>query len=437
MINDLEDEMGIFGIFGKKAEKEKEAELEKEEELQAEHEETVNKVKDAHKDLEWPVIQRLNPVNIKDAEGQAMEETVSPDRKDEIGNLIYNEELPIDTLKFLNGQELLFLLTTLEVYNKKSPLPGFKENHRKVYNELLSRIRDAEALYVLYDKKSGFPFVEGGYAYVYFEEELALKAAELFGRQFRNLDAKRCEIETKPDSNGRKAVFFDFLYYIGVENLIVDNGAYRARFKRNEIVAAPGEWSSEDKKSAPINPALNFAILDFLQELRWPVKYEKRESVLKAKEMRMLGLIRSSRFIIPIQHEGPAEIMEDGRLKFTKDTKIKFLIMKTKDEKQFIPLYTDSFQFSRHPQAKDWNVGVFGYPDILKFVQDKDGININPEGQGLVMTKERMMSLEFAAQQANVAKLKNNAVKKAAEATGDAVKSAVSQAEKELKEDKQ
>ena len=143
--------MGIFGLFGNKK-NEAEAEQERQEALNAQKEEALEQVKEAHKELSWPVIGRINPVNIKDSDGAVMEETVAKERKEEVGQLIYEEDLPTDTLKFLSGQELLFLLTAMEQFNKKAPLPEFEKNHRKVYNEVLGRIRDAEHLFVLYDK---------------------------------------------------------------------------------------------------------------------------------------------------------------------------------------------------------------------------------------------------------------------------------------------
>ncbi|MCR5404486.1 MAG: SseB family protein [Butyrivibrio sp.] len=418
--------MGLFDIFGKK--NDKEAEQEKEKALEEQKEKTIEDRKKVYEGLEWPCIQRLNPVNIKDAEGEVMEETVPPERKDEIGEMIYDEDISPDTLKFLSGQELLFLLTALEVFNKKAPLPGFEKNHRKVYNEVLGRVRDADTLFVLYDRTTGYPYIDHGFTNVYFEKELAEKAVEMFDRQYRKLFAKECKVENNDAQGARRAGFFDYLYYIGMENLIVDNGAYRARFKRNEIVAAPGDWNRDERDKSPVNPALNFAMLDFIEEARWPVKYEKRNEVLRAKEIRMLSLVRSAHFIVPMQHEGPAELMEDGRVRFGKDTKIRFLVMKTQDDKQFIPLYTDGFEFAKIGKGKEWNAGVFGYQDILRFVQDKDGIRINPDGQGIVITKQQMMALEMAGHQADLIRGRQMSRANTGQSADNAVQQALGQA---------
>ncbi len=435
--------MALFGLFGNKK-NETQTEEEREEALRQQKEKAAEELKDAHKDLSWPVIVRLNPVNIQGGGEAILEETVSPERKDEVGSLIYEEDLSTDTLKFLNGQELLFLLTAMEMYHKASPLPEYEKNHRKVYNEVLDRIRDAEYLYVIYDTTTKLPYIDHGFVSIYFEEDLCKKAAEMFAKQKRNVLINKVLVEDRENKTANKLGFFDFLYYVGIENLIIDNGGYRARFKRSEIVAAPGDWGGSEKPKTPINPALNFAICDFLEELKWPVNYEKRDEVLKAKELRMVSLIRSAQFIVPMQHEGPAEVMSDGKIKLTKDTKFRFLVMKTQDGKQFLPVYTDGFEFGKLPQVKDWNAGVFKFQDLLRFVQDKDGIRINPEGQGLVMTRDRMMAAEAAAQQAAAMKAKKNAPAKiktmpakndAGDSSGDVVQQALNQAMKQMRDD--
>ena len=115
----------------------------------------------------------------------------------------------------------------------------------------------------------------------------------------------------------------------------------------------------------------------------------------------MLSLIRNSSFIVPMQHEGPAEVLENGMMKFNKDTKFKFLVLNTKDDKHFLPIFTDAIEFGKKLRGSEWNAAVFKYQDILKFMSDKDGITINPEGQSVVLPKERMLMLEAAGQQAD------------------------------------
>lgn len=402
--------MGLFDLFGgskKKEEAALQAEKQKEEQAIKNKEDQIA----AHEGLEWPHPVPISRVRPSGEEPDKFEDPVSPERKDEIGPLIYEERISLDTLKFLTLPELLFVLTTQEYFNSKSKLNNFSENHRILYNELLNRVRDAKTIYCLYDDATKFPFVENGMAYIYLEKEIAEQVVEAYSKQFRRLMVKECPAVPEGAENTDRG-FFDYLYYLGIERIIIDNGRYRARFSRSEIVAPPN--FADDKKQAPMNPQLRLAMLDFLSEARWPVKYEKRTQVVQTKEARMVALARAGRFIVPIQHEGPAEMMNDGRIKFNKDTKLRFPVMKTNNGKLFLPIFTDGIEFAKKFGREGFEGAVFKFSDILRFVQDKDGLAINPMGENIMLPKDKMMALEAASQ---VIAAKNAAGKPAKEAS--------------------
>lgn len=383
--------MGLFDLFGSKDKAQDKAISE---EL-ATKEKALEEVKKAHEGLSWPVVERINNINIKDAESETLEDTLTSERKDEVGALIYEEDLDIGKIKELSSQEQLFLLNALDKFNEASPLPGYEKNRRKVYNEILDRIRNSEILYVIYDAGTKYPFIDRGYINVYFDKELAQKAAGLYAKQYRRIAVQGVKVENENDPSGRG--FFDYLYYIGIEKLFIDNGGYKTEFNRNEIVLTVGDWKG-NTQNAPVNPALNFTMLDFLTELLWPVNYEQKKDVLKAKESRMTACIQRANFIVPMQHVGDVEVLEDGRMKPGKDTKFKFPVIRTKEGKEYLPIYTDGLEFSKKMKDDEWNAAVFKFADIMMFANDKDGIRINPEGQGLVVPKEKMGEIGLPAQ---------------------------------------
>lgn len=404
--------MGLFDLFGGNKKKEEAAAIEAE---QRKEEEAIKSKEDqiaAHEGLEWPHPVPISKVRPSGEEPDVLEDPVSKERKDEIGPLIYEERISLDTLKFLSLPELLFVLTTQEYFNSKSKLKYFSENHRILYNELLNRVRDAEMLYCLYDEATKFPFIENGFAYIYLDKDVAQKVAIAYGKQFRKLVVKDCPARPEGAESTDRG-FFDYLYYLGIERIVIDNGQYRARFSRSEIVAPPN--FTDDKKQAPMNPQLRLAMLDFLSEARWPVKYENRTKVVQTKEARMVALARAGRYIVPIQHEGPAQVMEDGRIKFNKDTKLRFPVMKTNNEKLFLPIFTDGIEFAKKFGREGFEGAVFKFSDILRFVQDKDGIAINPMGENIMLPKDKMMALEAASQV--IAASKNKAAKPSKEAS--------------------
>ena len=108
-------------------------------------------------------------------------------------------------------------------------------------------------------------------------------------------------------------------------------------------------------------------------------------------------------------------LTDDGRYKFTKETKLTFPIMKTKDEKNFLPIFTDGIEYAKKFRDGEWEGAIFTFQDILKMMNDKDGIIINPFGQRIVMPRDRMAALEVAAKAA--AEAKKNAKKTKKKAT--------------------
>ena len=93
--------MGIFDLFGGK----KASESAKEQEqlsAAAQKEKEMQAAMDAHADLEWPGFPKLNPVNAPELEAPQMPETVSDERKNEIGEMIYDADMSPDSLRFLS-----------------------------------------------------------------------------------------------------------------------------------------------------------------------------------------------------------------------------------------------------------------------------------------------------------------------------------------------
>ncbi len=418
--------MGLFDLFGGKKKKAEEEALLQEQLENDRKLEAIKELKEKHEAIGWPVPTKINPVKVAGQEDEILEDPLTDERKAEIGEMLYEDELSTEAIRFLSMQELLFLLTAQERFHKEAPFPNFEVNHRKIYNEILGRVRDAKMLYVLYDFATGYPFLDHGYINIYSSQEYAEKAVKVFEKQFRRLIVRTCKSDNEAESAKDRRSFFDYLYYLGVEHFIVDNGYYRAHFKRGEIVAAPGDWGGATDNS-PKNPALVFAMLDFLGEVRWPVKYDKRMEVLAAKELRMARAAQAATYIIPMQHEGPVEVTNDGRYKFTKETKIRFPEIKSKNEKHFLPVFTDGLEFTKMFGKTDFKGAVFTFSDILKFVGEKDGIIINAQGEKIMIPRERMAMLEAAALQAKAASAagKKPAKKKLSE-TEAAIQSAMS-----------
>ncbi len=386
--------MGLKDLFGGKN---RAAEQERllEEQRQQEHQRQVEQQKKAHEGETWPQIPRLNILNIKDTKLE-VEDSITPQRKDEIGQLVFEPDLSADQITGFTVQEMLFLQLTMTVFNRKAALTNYEKNHRVVYNEFLSRIHKAEKFYVLYDKRTGYPLIDGGFVPIYLEKERAEKGAELYKAQFRDVLVMERDGEAAPlkENGARPIAFFDYLYYIGVENVVVDNGWYKGVVKRSEI-SAPMDWNSDPKKTPPSNPALAFAMTDYVSENRWPVKYEKRVEILQKKTDRMMLLIPKGRYIVPsrvvdVDPAAAPEVGPDGQ----KPTKqVQFPAVKVA-EKMYLPLFTDLFEYTKKFGKTDMKPVGFEYRNLLRFVTGGiEGIIINPNGQGIVISGEKARNL--------------------------------------------
>ena len=81
---------------------------------------------------------------------------------------------------------------------------------------------------------------------------------------------------------------------------------------------------------------------------------------------------------------------------------------------------------------------MFSFKDIINFVKDKDGIRINPDGQGIIIPKDRMIALELAGQQVDAIKGKKpgSAVPTGVSAEDAAIQKTLSQALARMNEKK-
>ena len=386
--------MGFWDRFNTKN---KAAEQERiiEEQKEREHQRVVEEQRRDHESLMWPGVQRLNKLAVKGSAISA-DDPVTEARKDEIGPLIYEPDILPEMLTDLTLQELLFLQAALTIYNTSAPLLNYEKNSRVLHNELLGRIHRAEKFYIIFNRKTGYPLIDGGYVLVYLDRDHADRAAEMYKGQFRDAGVVERPGEAAPeDENGKRPLaLFDYLYYLGMENVLIDNGWYKGSLKRGEI-SAPPDWNSDPKKVLPSNPKLVFSMIDYVSELRWPVKYDKREENLKKKSERMMKRIPTARYIIPARiREGEADSAPEGK---TPPKQVQLPAVEV-NKKKYLPLFTDALEYSKKFAHSEMKPMVFEYKELVKFVTGGiEGIIINPNGEGIIVPKDKVQSLLFEA----------------------------------------
>lgn len=467
--------MALFDFFGSK--RKAEAEQKIEEQKQEQHDEAVARQRADHPEMHWPVITPINmfvkkpgetpaataaaeagantaagtdtaansttegavnatqaantehtaeAANTRNAETTAaqpqptiLSDPLTPERKDEVGALVYEPTLKPDMLKNLNLQETLFLEAALLIAHKQHPLDNYDQNRQVIRNHFLDMVRAQEKIYVLYDARTGYPLLDGSFVLMYLEKEHAEIAAKLYAEQMRSvkiIEVPGMAAEPAQHDGKIQMKIFDYLFFLGAENIVIDNGWYKGFLRRSEI-SAPFYINEDPEKIPPYNPAISFALTDYVGELRWPVQYGKRKELLQAKFNAVMKLVPKGTYLLPFRNldedaanagdpnadgaaaEQPATPTHDGMAKTTdaatesaeatkKNHRVQ-LPMVTLNGKNFMPVYTDIFEFSKKFANSGFRPTRADFQTISRFMGNYDGFIINPQGQAMVIERQK------------------------------------------------
>ncbi len=467
--------MALFDFFGSK--RKAEAEQKIEEQKQEQHDEAVARQRADHPEMHWPVITPINmfvkkpgdtpaatpgaaataaaeagantaagsenaaaaanSANAGNADAAAQGENsaaapataqpqptilsdpLTPERKDEVGALVYEPTLKPDMLKDLNLQETLFLEAALLIAHKQHPLDNYDQNRQVIRNHFLDMVRAQEKIYVLYDARTGYPLLDGSFVLMYLEKEHAEIAAKLYAEQMRSvkiIEVPGMAAEPAQHDGKIQMKIFDYLFFLGAENIVIDNGWYKGFLRRSEI-SAPFYINEDPEKIPPYNPAISFALTDYVGELRWPVQYGKRKELLQAKFNSVMKLVPKGTYLLPFRnldedtanagdqaadgaaaeqtatptHDGMAETTDaatESAEAAKKNHRVQ-LPMVTLNGKNFMPVYTDIFEFSKKFANSGFRPTRADFQTISRFMGNYDGFIINPQGQAMVIERQK------------------------------------------------
>ena len=348
-----------------------------------------------------------------------LSDPLTPERKDEVGALVYEPTLKPDMLKELNLQETLFLEAALLIAHKQHPLDNYDQNRQVIRNHFLDMVRAQEKIYVLYDARTGYPLLDGSFVLMYLDKEHAEIAAKLYAEQLRSvkiIEVPGMAAEPAQLDGKIQMKIFDYLFFLGAENIVIDNGWYKGFLRRSEI-SAPFYINEDPEKIPPYNPAISFALTDYVGELRWPVQYGKRKELLQAKFNSVMKLVPKGTYLLPFRNldedtanagdpnadgaaaEQPATPTHDGMAKTTdaatesaeaakKNHRVQ-LPMVTLNGKNFMPVYTDIFEFSKKFANSGFRPTRANFQTISRFMGNYDGFIINPQGQAMVIERQK------------------------------------------------
>ncbi|MBE5962756.1 MAG: hypothetical protein E7256_15495 [Lachnospiraceae bacterium] len=317
---------------------------------------------------------------------------ITLERKNEIGPIIFEKEIKKEKLEDLNIQEVIFLIISLRHFREKFPQADFEQNEKVLYDNLIEKVKNAETLYMTFDKATHFPFINMGYVDLYSKKEYAEEAAEYYEKKnYRPLEVKEVKKDTSNQPQGMP--IFGWLYYLGMEKLLLDNGKYKMEIKREEILPPP-DYSHLPKISVPVtNPPLRYAIINFFEEMKWRVNYPQRKEQVQQKENKMIEEICKAKYLIPMKQEGKAEKIAENKVVMKERGTILFAKLVNTEQASFVPLFTDWTEFQKAYDKKEWNGMIVSIMDAITLAK-KDGVVINPLGENLILNQNSMEEIK-------------------------------------------
>ena len=311
-------------------------------------------------------------------------------REDELALLLDGPAVDREKLASLTIQETIFLLCCFQQGNRETKEAHYQEKGQAIYETILEKLKAAPALYVTIDEGSSLPLITGDTVDVYSSRELAQKAADFYSEQYRHLFVKELP-NGKTDLPGRIHLFH-WLYYLGMERILVDNGSYQLLVKRRDLM--PEAEEKVKKSQVPvINPRLRFAMADYLEEARWHVSYPEREENMKSRKDRMDAALIGGQFLVPMKYEGGALKRGENQINLSGSNSMKFPRVENNLGQYFIPMFTDWPEFRRGYRKEEWAAMVLDLGGLLRLA-DRDGLVVNPLTENLILGKEEIAGLK-------------------------------------------
>ena len=340
-----------------------------------------------------PVLEAFEACRMTKERTQAVQETLR------------GEELTEEACASFSIQELICALSFVRTEEKNAEEDAEAEEWKRrsglLYSCMLEKIKSADAVYMTFDKATGFPFYNNGMVDLYSRKEYAELAVLYDQEMFRELEVRELTVlpaevrfpdgpsaEEQPD---KRIPAFAMLYYLGMERVMIDNGFYRALIGRAEVLPPPDYTGKPEAQIPVINPALRTRMLDFFGEVRWKVSYDKRTEVLQTKEQAMLAEVAKSRLLVPMRCEGTMQKKPgENQLVLGKGAKLLFAAIKNTAGESYTPVFTDITEFAKLYPMKEWGATVMTIRDVIN-VNKGVGIAVNPAGENLVL-KERAIT---------------------------------------------
>lgn len=310
------------------------------------------------------------------------------EREEELRELL--KSFTEENLKPLTIQECIFMLCTLQKLEREAE--DYQTRGQMLYLTILDKLKEAPSLYLILDEGSSLPLIVGDTVDVFSEKEMAEKAVEFYSGEFhRRLFVKEI-VKGKTGLPG-KCSLFAWLYYLGMERLLIDNGSYQLVVKRSDLLADPLSERRRLQEVPVVNPGLRYTMADYLQELRWNVTYSDRETNLAQKKAAAWQELFKAHLLVPMKYDGRGLSRGQNTISQEQTRDIRFPRVENSDGKLFLPMFTDWPEFQRAYKKEEWGCMVFSLADAIRAAGD-DYLVINPLTENLILDQDAIRELK-------------------------------------------
>ncbi len=314
------------------------------------------------------------------------------ERKDEIGKkFIFKEETSIVELKKLEIQEIVFLIFSVKHFKKeKAFLINYDAKIQIFLGVIYDKLKEAKEIFIAYDKNTNYPYIDGdGRVWIFSKEKYANNTADYYMQQLIMLEIKKISAEEI------MKVFAD-LHRIGIEKFLIDNGKYTIEVNTDDILPPP-DYSKMPMISIPVlNPKLQYAMIRFFQVLYSQNNFEGKNGVLNHLEGNMLEEVINSKYLLPmnLKQEEPAIPDGQGMMTLKEGSIINFPQLVDKNDKVWLPAFTDWIEFEKAYDKNVWNGNIATYNDLLTFSEKMEGVVINCQGISFQINEKNKKTIE-------------------------------------------
>lgn len=261
---------------------------------------------------------------------------------------------------------------------------------KQVYDNIIERIKTEELLWISYmpctnnyyldfenNKPAGYIFTEKQY---YDEYQDYMMQQQIFVKPIEN------------NVEQRMLMFGDF-YRSGFEILVIDNGQTHLVMNLFDIIDKP-DFTNVPEINRPImNPKLVCVANQFFQGLNI-------KRVTRDMEANMFKEIYNAKYLMPLDASkmNMEKVNEaNGEAVVKEKSVMQFPLITNAEDKSFYPFFTDWNELRKFDKEQKYSGNIATFEEMKYFINNADGISINPYGVNIILTKDMITVIENIA----------------------------------------